>query len=181
MKYEYMPKEAAPLLCPNPNVPAPSNQGGSFSIWGYMTAAVVASTVAANIVNNVNSNNNNNNNNNNEDNQNNNNYNMNLDENSNMNMNMIMPGGRSLPWSGLGKRLKTECIKMTLCLSSPKSDRGSVEVALRRIVSLMAGFSLVDLFGDDTLSFGDVVSSVLAGPHQNCQNIDCPLLFSHIE
>jgi len=41
----------------------------SFSVWGFMTAAVVASTVAANIVNNANNNNNNNNNNDNNDNQ----------------------------------------------------------------------------------------------------------------
>ena len=84
MKYHYMPMDAAPLLCPNPNVPSPSQQAGSMSIWSYMTAAIVATTVAANPANNVNSNNNNNNNNNNEDNQNNNNMNMNAGDNSNV-------------------------------------------------------------------------------------------------
>ena len=65
MKFEYMPADAAPLLCPNPQFTPPSHQGGSFSIWSYMTAAVVASTVASSMVANANSNNNNNNNNNN--------------------------------------------------------------------------------------------------------------------
>ena len=46
MKYEYMPMDVAPLICPNP-VAAPPSGGGGFSIWSYMTAAVVASTVAA--------------------------------------------------------------------------------------------------------------------------------------
>jgi hypothetical protein len=101
MKYQYMPIDAAPLLCPNPHVPSPAASPGSMSIWSYMTAAIVASTVAANLVNNVNSNNNNNNNNNNQDNQNNNNMNMNAAENSNMNMNMIMPGGRRSFEAGL--------------------------------------------------------------------------------
>ena len=45
--------DSAPLLCPNPNVPSPSQQAGSMSIWSYMTAAIVASTVASNMVNNV--------------------------------------------------------------------------------------------------------------------------------
>ena len=53
MKYHYMPMDSAPLLCPNPIVPSPSQQAGSMSIWSYMTAAIVASTVASNIVNNV--------------------------------------------------------------------------------------------------------------------------------
>ena len=66
MKFEYMPADAAPLLCPNPQFTPPSHQGGSFSIWSYMTAAVVASTVASSMVANANSNNNNNNNNNNQ-------------------------------------------------------------------------------------------------------------------
>ena len=38
--------DVAPLICPNP-VAAPPIGGGGFSIWSYMTAAVVASTVAA--------------------------------------------------------------------------------------------------------------------------------------
>ena len=46
MKYEYMPMDVAPLICPNP-VAAPPSGGGGFSIWSYMTAAVVAATVAA--------------------------------------------------------------------------------------------------------------------------------------
>ena len=45
--------DSAPLLCPNPIVPSPSQQAGSMSIWSYMTAAIVASTVASNMVNNV--------------------------------------------------------------------------------------------------------------------------------
>ena len=53
MKYHYMPMDAAPLLCPDPNPPTPVG-GGSMSIWSYMSAAIVASTVAANLVNNVN-------------------------------------------------------------------------------------------------------------------------------
>ena len=60
MKYEYMPADAAPLLCPDPQFSPPASNGGSFSIWSYMTAAIVASTVAANLVSNSNSNNNNN-------------------------------------------------------------------------------------------------------------------------
>ena len=47
--------------------------GGSSSIWGYLTAGVVAANVVANIVNNANENNDNNNNNDNQDNTNNNN------------------------------------------------------------------------------------------------------------
>ena len=53
MKYHYMPMDSAPLLCPNPNVPSRSQGAGSFSIWSYMTAAIVATTVASNMVNNV--------------------------------------------------------------------------------------------------------------------------------
>ena len=48
--------DSAPLLCPNPNLPSPSQQAGSMSIWSYMTAAIVASTVASNMVNNVSTN-----------------------------------------------------------------------------------------------------------------------------
>ena len=55
-----MPAEAAPLLCPDPQFSPPTNNGGSFSIWSYMTAGIIASTVAANLVSNSNSNNNNN-------------------------------------------------------------------------------------------------------------------------
>ena len=52
MKYHYMPMDAAPLLCPSPATPTAG--AGSMSIWSYMSAAIVASTVAANMVNNVN-------------------------------------------------------------------------------------------------------------------------------
>ena len=41
-----MPMDVAPLICPNP-VAAPPSGGGGFSIWSYMSAAIVASTVAA--------------------------------------------------------------------------------------------------------------------------------------
>ena len=45
--------DSAPLLCPNPKLPSPGQQAGSMSIWSYMTAAIVATTVASNMVNNV--------------------------------------------------------------------------------------------------------------------------------
>ena len=61
-----------------------------------LTAAVVATNVVANIVNNANENNNNNNNNNNQDSTNNNNMNIGNSANSNINMNMVIqvPGRR---------------------------------------------------------------------------------------
>ena len=69
--------------------------GGGSSIWGYLTAGIVATTVAANIVNNANENNNNNNNNNNQDNTNSNNMNIGNSVNNNMNMNLLIPGRRA--------------------------------------------------------------------------------------
>ena len=66
--------------------------GSGTSVWGYLTAGVVAANVAANLVNNANENNNNNNNNNNQDNTNNNNMNIGNSANNNANMNMLLPG-----------------------------------------------------------------------------------------
>ena len=80
--------------CPAPST---SSSGGSFNLWSFMTAGVIAATVVGNIVDNVNDNNNNNNNNNNQDNQNSNNMNINNNDNMNMNMNMLnMAMGRAL-------------------------------------------------------------------------------------
>ena len=74
-----------------------SGGGGGTSVWGYLTAGVVAANVVANLVNSANQNNNNNNNNNNQDSSNNNNMNVGNSANSNMNMNIIIPvpGGRA--------------------------------------------------------------------------------------
>ena len=69
--------------------------GSGTSVWGYLTAGVVAANVAANLANNANQNNNNNNNNNNQDNTNNNNMNLGNSMNNIMNMNMLLPGRRS--------------------------------------------------------------------------------------
>ena len=89
-------KDPETLVCQSPSSGSNGGGGGS-SVWGYLTAAVVATNVVANIVNNANeNNNNNNNNNNNQDNTNNNNMNIGNSANSNMNMNMVIPvpGGR---------------------------------------------------------------------------------------
>ena len=89
-------KDPETLICQSPSSGASSGGGGGSSVWGYLTAAVVATNVVANIVNNANENNNNNNNNNNQDNTNNNNMNIGNSANSNMNMNIVIPvpGGR---------------------------------------------------------------------------------------
>merc|ERR1712241_416153 len=137
MKYRYMPMDSTPLLCPNPNVPIPSQQGGSMSIWSYMTAAIVATTVASNMVNNVNSNNN-------LDNQNINNINMNAGENSNMNMNLIMPGGkRSLETTVMGYLAKFQIAKF-ICLSMHQEQIGKtsdVEDILQKMMAIFSGFA----------------------------------------
>jgi len=98
IKYEYLPqdyKDPKTVICTKPQ--PPSKGGGGSSIWGYLTAGIVATTVAANIVNNANENNNNNNNNNNQDNTNSNNMNIGNSDNNNMNMNLLIPGRRSFP------------------------------------------------------------------------------------
>ena len=41
MKYEYRPYDAPTLVCPDPNANVANGGGGGFSIWSYMTAAVV--------------------------------------------------------------------------------------------------------------------------------------------
>ena len=68
LNYSCFISDEKTLICPSPH-PTPASGSSSFSVFGFMTAAVVASTVAANLVNNVNNNNNNNNNNDNNDNQ----------------------------------------------------------------------------------------------------------------
>merc|ERR1712106_190489 len=97
IEYEYLPqdyKDPATVICTKPT--KPSKGGSGTSVWGYLTAGVVAANVAANLVNNANENNNNNNNNNNQDNTNNNNMNVGNSANMNTNMNMLLPGKRSL-------------------------------------------------------------------------------------
>ena len=83
------------VVCPSPS--PGGGGGGGTSVWGYLTAGVVAANVVANLVNSANQNNNNNNNNNNQDSSNNNNMNVGNSANSNMNMNIILPvpGGRA--------------------------------------------------------------------------------------
>ena len=100
--YEYLPqgyKDPETVICQKTATSSGGGGGGGggTSVWGYLTAGVVAANVVANLANNVNSNNNNNNNNNNLDNSNNNNMNIGNSANSNMNMNIIIPipGGRS--------------------------------------------------------------------------------------
>ena len=85
------------VVCPSPSPGGGGGGGGGTSVWGYLTAGVVAANVVANLVNNANQNNNNNNNNNNQDSSNNNNMNVGNSANSNMNMNIIIPvpGGRA--------------------------------------------------------------------------------------
>ena len=86
------------MICQKQSINSGSGSlGGGTSVWGYLTAGVVAANVVANLVNNANENNNNNNNNDNQDNTNNNNMNIGNSVNSNMNMNIIIPvpGGRS--------------------------------------------------------------------------------------
>ncbi len=85
---KYMPKgyKKAPKC---PKEPPSKTSGGNFSVWNFLAALSLTTTIGANLAANVNSNNNNNNNNNNEDNQNTNNYNGNYNYNDNMNMNMI--------------------------------------------------------------------------------------------
>ena len=82
------------VVCPSPS--PGGGGGGGTSVWGYLTAGVVAANVVANLVNNANQNNNNNNNNN-QDSSNNNNMNVGNSANSNMNMNIVIPvpGGRA--------------------------------------------------------------------------------------
>ena len=89
-------KDPETVICQSPSSGENGGGGGGNSVWGYLTAAVVAANVVANIVNNVNANNNNNNNNNNQDSTNNNNMNIGNSANSNSNMNIIIPvpGGR---------------------------------------------------------------------------------------
>ena len=89
-EYTYIPDSACR------RDPPPSSSPGSFSLWGFLTAGIVASTVVGNIISSINSNNNNNNNNDNNNQINNNNVNMNMNDgqNSNMNTNMIIPGRR---------------------------------------------------------------------------------------
>ena len=84
------------MVCPSPSPGGGGGGGGGTSVWGYLTAGVVAANVVANLVNNANQNNNNNNNNN-QDSSNNNNMNVGNSANSNMNMNIIIPvpGGRA--------------------------------------------------------------------------------------
>ena len=41
MKFEYRPYDAPTLVCPDPNANVANGGGGGFSIWSYMTAAVV--------------------------------------------------------------------------------------------------------------------------------------------
>ena len=88
-------KDPETVICQSPSSGENGGGGGGNSVWGYLTAAVVAANVVANIVNNVNANNNNNNNNN-QDSTNNNNMNIGNSANSNSNMNIIIPvpGGR---------------------------------------------------------------------------------------
>ena len=98
IEYEYQPqgyKDPETVVCQSSS--PGSGSGGGTSVWGYLTAGVVAANVVANLVNNANENNNNNNNNDNQDNTNNNNQNIGNSANTNMNMNIIIPvpGGRS--------------------------------------------------------------------------------------
>ena len=95
-QYTYLPQSA----CDESDSTAPSTgSSNSFSLWGFLTAGIVMSSVIGNIINNVNSNNNNNNNNNNQISNNNRNDNINNGENSNVNTNMIIPG-RKREFSG---------------------------------------------------------------------------------
>ena len=65
------------MICQKQSINSGSGSlGGGTSVWGYLTAGVVAANVVANLVNNANENNNNNNNNDNQDNTNNNNMNI---------------------------------------------------------------------------------------------------------
>ena len=91
-------KDPETVICQKQSINSGSGSlGVGTSVWGYLTAGVVAANVVANLVNNANENNNNNNNNDNQDNTNNNNMNIGNSVNSNMNMNIIIPvpGGRS--------------------------------------------------------------------------------------
>jgi len=178
--YQYVPDdyEAPTVVCTKPSKPS---GGGGSSVWGYMTAAVVATTVAANIVNNANENNNNNNNNNNEDNKNNNNQNVNSDMNSNMNVNMVAPGrslassifddsGKLLTFATLfiasllsGEREKdtnftlTSFFKRIVCNSFQDSvEIEGLDSVIRRVLSLTFGFLLSDHF-KDSISFEDIL------------------------
>ena len=84
------------MICQTSSHSGGGGGGGGTSVWGYLTAGVVAANVVANLVANANENNNNNNNNDNQDNTNNNNMNIGNSANSNMNMNILIPvpGGR---------------------------------------------------------------------------------------
>ena len=93
---DYKAPETVVCPSPSPGGGGGSGGGGGTSVWGYLTAGVVAANVVANLANNANQNNNNNNNNN-QDSSNNNNMNVGNSANSNMNMNIILPvpGGRA--------------------------------------------------------------------------------------
>jgi len=156
---KYVPsdyKKQKTKICPAPS--SSNNFGGGFNVWTFLTTGVVAATVAANIVNNVNDNNNNNNNNNNQDNQNNNNQNFNNDDNSNMNMNMLMMAmGRQFMSENRRNNItdyftsSNYLRKFALCsicesnrLSSSLSNS---QMIFGRLLSVTAGFLLDDLFG----------------------------------
>ena len=81
--YSYLPKKAC-----EPRPESSQINSKDFSLWGFLTAGVVISSVVGNLVSNINNNNNNQVSNNNR------NDNLNSGENSNMNMNMIVPGRR---------------------------------------------------------------------------------------
>lgn len=87
--YTYLPQSSC-ISKPDP----PSTKSNNFSLWGFLTAGIVMSSVVGNLISNVNNDNNNNNNNNNQISNNNRNENSNAGENSNMNTNMIIPGRR---------------------------------------------------------------------------------------
>ena len=115
--YSYLPKKAC-----EPRPESSQINSKDFSLWGFLTAGVVISSVVGNLVSNINNNNNNNNNNNKQVSNNNRNDNFNSGENSNMNTNMIVPGRRrSFQGDGgyfSGKYYSSKyksCVSLLLC------------------------------------------------------------------
>ena len=118
--YSYLPKKAC-----EPRPESSQINSKDFSLWGFLTAGVVISSVVGNLVSNINNNNNNQVSNNNR------NDNLNSGENSNMNTNMIVPGRRrafqnySVSFSGkdYGHKYKN-CVSFLLCKFLENQDSG---------------------------------------------------------
>ena len=154
------------VVCPSPS--PGGGGGGGTSVWGYLTAGVVAANVVANLVNNANQNNNNNNNNNNQDSSNNNNMNINNNDNSNMNMNMVSMamGGRQLGSSSnmypllcrvltaAARSQARECVQRALC-ETRAAAAGSSAVArvLHKTSRLVAAESPARVLMHDSHGF----------------------------